>query len=308
MDFTRIMEFGHVQDPRGIQFSLPPDPFGNAQILATGETCATQWHTGLTGWHEPTWRGEIYPSSSKPATFLTEYAASFNCVELNPTFYHVPSPDLIQKWKDAVPAHFRFCPKVWQGLSHEENRDPTEAIRAVQAAHACFGDHLGASFIQFPARIGLAHRPWMETLLDQWSTEQELFVEIRDPQFLSEEHWLSVLSKKRIGLVITDVAGHRSLTHMQLTVPKVMLRFVATGYAELDQIRMKDWINRLGQWADSGLLEAWIFLHHADNGQAPAMARLWEESIKELDASFISMQTPLHYRLNIQGNLFDQVR
>ncbi|MCF8237119.1 MAG: DUF72 domain-containing protein [Saprospiraceae bacterium] len=300
------MEFGRVKDPTSICFSLPSDPDVNAQVLTTNHRSLTQWYTGLTGWREHAWKGDVYPFSIRPDQFLPAYAGSFNCVELNPTFYHPPSPDMVQKWCDLVPAHFRFCPKVWQGVSHEEDRDPAEAIRAVQEAHAWFGEHLGPAFIQFPARISRAQLAWIETILDHWSPEQELFIEVRDPQLLKEVQWLSRLQDRKIGLVITDVAGHRALAHMQLTVPRTMLRFVATGYPELDRERMKDWIIRLGQWSTSGLSHAWIFLHHADNAKAPAVARLWADCIKELGTTFISMQTPLHYRPYTQGNLFDQ--
>jgi uncharacterized protein YecE (DUF72 family) len=300
------MEFGRVTDPTGICFSLPADPDTNAQVLNSIRKGQTRWHTGLTGWREQAWKGDIYPITCRPDQFLPLYAGSFNCVELNPTYYHPPSPDRVRQWVGMVPEHFRFCPKVWQGVSHQEVPDPSGAIRTVQQAHAWFGEYLGPAFIQFPARTGRAQLAWIETILDHWAPEQELFIEVRDPELLQQDQWLSRLADRKIGLVITDVAGHRSLTHMQLTIPRTMLRFVATGYPELDRERMKDWIIRLDQWSTSGLSEAWVFFHHADNAQAPAVARLWADCIKELGTTFISMQTPLHYRPNTQGNLFDQ--
>ncbi len=301
------MEFGHVTDPTRIQFALPPDPPGNARVLTGLPRIPTTWYTGLTGWREPAWKGDLYASSCKPAQFLSAYAESFNCVELNATFYHVPAPRQIQKWVDAVPAHFRFCPKVWQGLSHDENIAPARTIEAIQSAHAHFGDRLGPAFIQFPPRIGRTHLDWILAILDHWSAEQELFIEVRDPRLLQEEGWISRLEEQKVGLVITDVAGHRELAHMNLTIPKLMLRFVATGDTHLDRPRMIDWLTRLRLWGQTGLRESWIFLHHASNAQAPAVARLWADCIKECDDSFISMQTPVHYRPNPQGNLFDQV-
>lgn len=298
------MEFGKVDRPQNVDFTLAPDPPGNALILAGGRI-ETRWSVGLTGWGDAGWRGDLYPAGTKTKDQLKHYANSFDCIELNPSFYHPLAIDLVRKWASVVPAGFRFCPKLWQGLSHQDAPQNLRVIKDIQDVHQGFGQHLGPAFLQLPPRIGAEHTEWILSVLDVWDTEQKLFLEVRNPVLATDQKLISYLVQRGIGLVITDVAGYRALAHMRLTVPRLFLRFVASGFDIIDRQRITDWMARLRQWHESGLEEACIFLHHADNLLAPALARTWMEIGNESGSAFFSMKTPLHYRGVTQGELFD---
>ncbi len=299
------MEFGKVDHPQNIDFTLPQDPPGNASVFIPSPQLRTHWFVGLTGWGDAGWQGDIYPLSTKTKDFLLNYSSSFNCIELNPSFYHPLVSATIQKWVSTVPTSFRFCPKLWQGISHGGAPFSQEVIGEIQRVHQGFGQNLGPAFLQLPPKIGVEHLKWLLAILDSWSTEQELFLEVRNSNLVRNQELLNYLSHRGIGLVITDVAGYRELVHMRLLVPRLFLRFVATGYEKIDRLRIRDWLLRLRQWNDAGLEEASIFLHHTDNLLAPSLARTWLDVRDEVDCSFFSMKTPLNYRINIQRGLFD---
>lgn len=88
---------------------------------------------GTVGFSYEGWARSFYPPATKPAQRLTAYAREFDFVELDTTFYALPSADRVQVWRDSVPAHFRFAFKAPQVLSHESLQTgfATDANRAL---------------------------------------------------------------------------------------------------------------------------------------------------------------------------------
>lgn len=299
------MEFGKVDQLVGIDFHLPKDHPQNRQVLLkSSATHKYRWQIGLTGWSEPSWRGDIYPPVCKPAYFLRTYAMSYSCVELNSTFYHIPTPDRITSWVKQVPEDFLFYPKVWQGISHRKVVSPA-LLPIFQEAMKSFGTQLGSCFLQLPPTIDETDLSWLRDLLTQWQPDQQLFVEIRNPDLIRNAQFLALLQELRIGLVLTDVPGHRDLVHMCLTIPSFMLRFVAVNNVEIDRTRIQEWHERLALWASTGLQQATVFCHAADNHLAPQLSRMWLEEGKNAQHPLNFVQTPLDYRTTNQRTLFD---
>ena len=114
------MKFGKVENLEGIDFSLPPDDDSNKDCLQSdSNSCIC--YVGATGWSMKEWKGKIYPPIAKASEFLFHYSRQFNSIELNSTHYNLPRPETIQRWKTQVPDDFRFCPKVWQQVSHRKD-------------------------------------------------------------------------------------------------------------------------------------------------------------------------------------------
>ena len=80
---------------------------------------------GTSGWNYPsgkgTWNGIFYPGR-RPRGFdeLRYYAEHFDTVEVNSTFYHVPAPELTQRWLDRTPPEFLFSIKLYQKFTHPD--------------------------------------------------------------------------------------------------------------------------------------------------------------------------------------------
>jgi uncharacterized protein YecE (DUF72 family) len=73
---------------------------------------------GTSGFGYPTWRPAFYPAAAKPTDFLRLYAERLPAVELNGTFYRLPSEEQLRAWADATPPQFRFAVKVPRAVSH----------------------------------------------------------------------------------------------------------------------------------------------------------------------------------------------
>src|SRR5579884_3079827 len=71
-----------------------------------------RWHIGTSGWGYARWMGEFYPEGTPDNQRLAYYAKHFDTVEINNTFYRLPSRSQMERWEDAVPERFIFCVKA----------------------------------------------------------------------------------------------------------------------------------------------------------------------------------------------------
>src|SRR5262249_55885512 len=82
------------------------------------------------------WVGNFYPEGTSATKYLSYYARHFPLVELNFTFYRVPTPEMLRKIADQTPPGFQFVVKLPQTISHEESpRDIPQFRRAVEELH-----------------------------------------------------------------------------------------------------------------------------------------------------------------------------
>ena len=145
------MKFGKLspEELDRIDFSLPPDHFENELVLGGSPSKRFELYLGCSRWGVKEWVGPVYPKGTKAAAFLQEYAKLFNSIELSPTHYRIPAPDQVEKWAGRVSGSFRFCPKVYQAISHwdrlNDTRGTTERF-CESVSH--FGKKLGPSFLQ----------------------------------------------------------------------------------------------------------------------------------------------------------------
>ncbi|HEX8952601.1 MAG TPA: DUF72 domain-containing protein, partial [Polyangia bacterium] len=75
---------------------------------------------GTSGYSYPAWKGHFYPEKLPAKKFLPFYASRFSTVEINNTFYRMPSAKLVQTWADEVPDGFCFAIKAPQRSTHQK--------------------------------------------------------------------------------------------------------------------------------------------------------------------------------------------
>jgi uncharacterized protein YecE (DUF72 family) len=104
-------------------------------------------YVGASGFSYPTWRGGFYAADAKPAEFLERYAEVLPSVELNNSFYRLPSEAQFESWAARTPPTFKFAVKMSRQITHFGRFDliPTfcERVRIL-------GERLGPVRLQFP--------------------------------------------------------------------------------------------------------------------------------------------------------------
>jgi uncharacterized protein YecE (DUF72 family) len=241
--------------------------------------------------------GKIYPLKTKEKDFLQHYVNHYNSIELNATHYKIYGEAGIQKWADkAKGKDFKFCPKMYQGVTHRGSLKGKEFItneffRGIVA----FGDHLGPIFVQVSDSFSPKRKDELYIFLKSLPADLQFFLEVRHPDWFAKkeirEEMFETLSSLSMGAVITDTAGRRDCAHMHLTVPKVFIRYVGNSLHPSDYTRCDAWVKRMKYWLDKGLEELYFFMHMHDEATSPELTvYLVDKMNRECGLSLIKPQ------------------
>jgi uncharacterized protein YecE (DUF72 family) len=120
---------------------------------------------GTSGFDYRDWRGTFYPRFLKSGDRLAFYAQHFDTVELNVTFYRMPTAEAFRGWRDAVPDDFRFAVKASRYLTHTRRlEDPQEPVEFLMERASELGDKLGVVLLQLPPSLAIDLERLDETL------------------------------------------------------------------------------------------------------------------------------------------------
>src|SRR5438270_485858 len=91
---------------------------------------ACEIRIGTSGWHYKHWLGKFYPAKTPPSRMLKFYLQHFDTVELNNTFYRLPTLEALAQWRDTVPEGFIFAVKGSRFLTHNKKlKEPEQALQ-----------------------------------------------------------------------------------------------------------------------------------------------------------------------------------
>ncbi len=106
---------------------------------------------GTSGWIYPHWRGVFYPEGLPPSRWFAHYAAHFDTVEINSTFYRLPSEVAFDRWREQAPPGFRYAVKANRYLPHVRRlKDCAEPLARFLDRARRLGDRLGPVLYQLP--------------------------------------------------------------------------------------------------------------------------------------------------------------
>jgi len=317
------MEFGRVDesDLNSIDFSLPKEPAFNKQVLKGKPAQSPKVYIGCAKWGRLEWVGKIYPLKTKEKDFLDHYVQHYNCIELNATHYKIYGAAGIEKWAaKAKGKDFRFCPKMYQGVTHrgslkEKEFLTSEFLRGIVA----FEKHLGPIFVQVSDTFSPKRKHELFDYLRSLPTDLQFFLEVRHPDWFGKdairEELFTTLKEINIGAVITDTSGRRDCAHMHLTIPKAFIRYVGNSLHPTDYTRTDAWIERMKHWLDNGLEELYFFMHMHDEAYSPeltvylvdklnAACGLHLEKPKFIEANSVATKKPVKKQMS----LFEQLK
>jgi uncharacterized protein YecE (DUF72 family) len=276
------MEFGKVTPEAldGIQFTLPPDRAETTSLLARHKSGdkKTVIHVGCAKWGRKDWVGKIYPKGTKEADFLTHYARHFNCIELNATFYRMPTESQAAGWRAKVGKDFQFCPKFTDQITHIKRlKDAQQLTDRFLQGVAGFGENLGPVFLMPHPGMGPKTLETLEAFIQSLPQDIRLFVELRHPEWFENqeafEKVFNMLELHKAGSIITDASGRRDCVHMRLTTPEAFIRFVGNGLHPTDYTRVDDWVQRIKKWMEEGIEKVYFFMHQHEELHSPELCK-----------------------------------
>jgi uncharacterized protein YecE (DUF72 family) len=232
---------------------------------------------GTSGYSYAPWRGPFYPPDLPPAEMLRFYASRFPTVEVNNTFYRMPTEELLARWAGQTPEGFVFVLKAPQRITHRMRlRDPGEALARFFGAAAALGPRLGPVLFQLPPTF----RKDLERLrafLAAVPPGRRVSLEFRHESWW-DENVLLALREQGAALCLADVDEEGRSAPLVATADWGYLRLRRAGY---DEAALSAWARRVRglPWT-----EAFVFFKHEDEGRAPALAARFAEVFTALPA------------------------
>ena len=108
-------------------------------------------YNGTSGWHYADWRDRVNPGGLAATGWLRYYAGHFNTVEVNNSFYRLPSEKALEGWREASPPGFVFAVKASRFITHVKRlKDASEAVDNFTRRVRILGDKSGPLLYQLP--------------------------------------------------------------------------------------------------------------------------------------------------------------
>ncbi|MGH7312208.1 MAG: DUF72 domain-containing protein [Candidatus Rokuibacteriota bacterium] len=220
---------------------------------------------GTSGYTYPEWKGTFYPADLPAARMLAFYAGRFSVVEINATFYRMPTAKTLGGWAAATPPGFRFALKAPQRITHFARlRDVDEPVRYLCDAARTLGEKLGPLLFQLPPSFA-RDLGRLGDLLALLPAGLACAFEFRHASWFADEVY-ERLHARNAALCIADTEA--GTTPLVTTADFGYLRLRDEGYNDGDHRRWADTIRRLGE----GWRDAYVFFKHEESGTGPAFA------------------------------------
>lgn len=260
-------------------------------------------YIGCAIWAYDGWTGTFYPPDLPKSARLSVYAQRLTAVEVNSTFYAVPSMATVQRWANETPERFRFCPKFPRAITHEARLRAAEAQTDVfLSAMRVLGARLAPLMLQLPPSFSPRERDALATYLSSLPRDLRIAVEVRHRDWFASEQsaWLDSLlaehgaaritfdsrplyaSKAPEALLAQEKKPDVPL-YAEATQPFVLIRYISDPIFEANAPYLDFWAARIGAWLSTGC-EVYFFAHCPREELSPYIARALYERVQAQSA------------------------
>lgn len=199
--------------------------------------------------------------------YLAWYARSFRSVEINNTFYHLPTHATLVTWRDHTPADFVFACKASRYITHMKKlKDPSITTPRFFDAVSALGDKLGPILFQLPPRwrVDTAR---LQSFLEALPEGFRYAFEFRDESWFTPGVY-AVLERHGAALCTYDLLGRRSPIRMTAHFVYVRLHGPKIAYGgSYDGRTLYGWARRMRAWCAAGL-DVYCYFNNDQEGHA----------------------------------------
>jgi uncharacterized protein YecE (DUF72 family) len=210
-----------------------------------------QYHVGCSGWSYSAWLGPFYPSKLENSDWLRYYSQIFDYVEIDSSFYRMPSKFMVKNWAKKTPDNFRFTAKFPKVITHDKHLvDVNEEVYTYLSNMEPLQEKTLALLIQLPPSMQIM--PGLQGLKDLVRILDGRFryaVEVRHPSWFQDLAY-NFFANNDICMVWSQLA--RMSTPPIVTSDFLYVRFIgdrSINEKDFGKIQ-KDRIIEMKQWAD----------------------------------------------------------
>jgi uncharacterized protein YecE (DUF72 family) len=232
----------------------------------------TVW-IGTSGYNYPEWKGSFYPEDLPASKMLPYYAAQFPTVEINYTFYRMPSEKLVAGWAAQTPSPFKLTLKASRRITHDSRlRNCGELVKGFCRVAATLEAKLGALLFQLPPNLK-CDLPLFDAFLDELPPVVCAAFEFRHPSWFDDQVF-ERLASRRLALCVAD--SDKLSTPVRVTADYAYFRLRDEGYTADD----------IGRWAETiaretaACRDVFVYFKHEEEGKGPELARMLGDALK----------------------------
>src|SRR5919199_5294080 len=207
---------------------------------------------GTSGWFYKHWRGSVYPDQLRQREWFAHYATLFDTVEINNSFYRLPTEAAAEGWAAQAPAGFVYALKLGAFGSHRMKlKDAASWLPNHLDRVERLGKAAGPTLVQLPPRWK-RNAERLDEFLSVAPTSRRWAVELREPSWLHDDVY-KVLAQHGAALCIHDLLTDHP---WELTADWTYVRFhgpKATDHAyqgRYGEDRLSSIADRLTTWLD----------------------------------------------------------
>ena len=225
---------------------------------------------GTSGYAYKEWKGTFYPADLPADGMLRYYAGQLPTVEINNTFYRMPSEKVVLGWAGEVPDGFTFVLKASQRITHRKRlKEAGEELGYFLKTANVLGPKLGPTLFQLPPNLK-KDLPRLNDFLALVPRTWRAAFEFRHASWLDDEVF-AALRSHNAALVIADTDAEEGETD-PLVIPTVAT--ADWGYLRLRRAEYQP--ADLKRWADTITAQPWqdafVFFKHEEAGAGPRLA------------------------------------
>ncbi len=218
---------------------------------------------GTSGYSYKEWKGPFYPKDLPAGDFLAYYAEHLRTVEINNTFYRMPTAKLIEGWAEVVPETFTFSVKAPQRITHiAKLQNAAELTATFASVVSKLGPRLGPLLFQLPPFLR-KDVPRLSAFLETAPRDARIAFEFRHASWFDDEVWATLRAR---GAALCVAEGEALVSPLVATAD--------WGYVRLRRDEYPDEL--LAEWAAKIRAQPWkeafVYIKH-DEGDAPGVAK-----------------------------------
>lgn len=228
-------------------------------------------HIGTSGWHYDDWRGPFYPDDLKAADMLSFYAEHFATVEINNSFYRLPSVAAVKSWTKQVPKDFLFAPKASRYTTHTKRlKDAPKSFEKYFPRIDPLKNKLGPVLFQLPPHF-VPDIARLETFIAALPKRHRYAFEFRDPRWFTDDVY-DVLSAANCAFCIFDIGGLQSPNWLTADFAYIRLHGPGKKYqGSYSDEALRQWAKLIRGFARKGA-DVFCYFDNDQKGYAPQNA------------------------------------
>lgn len=242
-----------------------------------------QVFVGTSGWNYKHWKnGVFYAEDLKQSDWLNYFSSQFHTVEINSSFYRLPTAEAFGKWRVQVPTGFVFAVKASRFLTHIKRlKDPEKPLALFFSRAKHLRETLGPILFQLPPSLKCnleRLNVFLEALrADKLGKKSRAVLEVRDVTWLTSEVY-ATLQRYNICLCFADWRD-MPVSH-PLTADFIYIRRHCgkVGDGNYSPVVLKKDVRQIRKWSKEGH-DVYIYFNNDWKGYAPQNARYVQEHL-----------------------------